>query len=314
MSETPESLARPERARRLFRSLLPVLVNVALLGAMIGAGIHRNRARLAGNRSQLDDAHRLIQTYADSAVRFLEQSQSARGSWQGGRDEATTTAHVLLSLKSTRHRSSPFFARGLSFLRELAAEGVARPPSVVLASWLLLEHGALSFRDLQALMRESSHGIEETTLLRLVARSESMLPPPMEGGALRPSESLLVACLSTSLSSPNAGQDLDRVRALLNRFRTSLGPEPWSALDSAALAAYAKTRSHVCLLEPSPCNDLNSVLGTLMARRRPDGSWDSAGGLEGYASSPVETTAMVVAALEAFQGILEIRGGAPPPR
>ena len=75
--------------------------------------------------------------------------------------------------------------------------------------------------------------------------------------------------------APEAGE-------LMRRFLTDFAateagkPEAAERLNTVDLASYVKARSHGCLLERSPCRDLDAYVFQLARRRKADGSWDAA--------------------------------------
>lgn len=94
--------------------------------------------------------------------------------------------------------------------------------------------------------------------------------------------------------APEAGE---LMRRFLADFAAADGAQPDFAekLNTVDLASYVKARSHACLLERSPCRDLDPSVFQLARRRKADGSWDAAP-LYTYQVNPV-----------AFEAFLERR-------
>jgi hypothetical protein len=90
--------------------------------------------------------------------------------------------------------------------------------------------------------------------------------------------------------APEAGE---LMRRFLADFAThgAASPDFAEKLPTLELAAYVKARSHACLLERSPCRELDPSVFQLARRRKADGSWDATP-FYSYETNPV--------AMEAF--------------
>jgi hypothetical protein len=91
--------------------------------------------------------------------------------------------------------------------------------------------------------------------------------------------------------APEAGE---LMRRFLADFAASEGSKPdfAEAMNTVDLASLVKARSHACLLERTPCRELDMSVFQLARRRRADGSWEAAP-LYTYQFNPVSFEAFL---------------------
>ena len=118
----------------------------------------------------------------------------------------------------------------------------------------------------------------------------------------------VLACLASNAVEHGAPEAGELQRKLLADFAAGPGKDPSFAenMPTLELAAYVKARSHACLLDQSPCPDLDMNVFQLARRRKADGSW---------AATPLYEYDINQQALEAFMQrrdfvIRRKRGGA----
>ena len=140
----------------------------------------------------------------------------------------------------------------------------------------------------------------------------------------------LLAYLASNAVEHGAPEAEGLLRRFVADFAATAGQDKAFAekLPSAELAAYVKARSRLCLLEQSPCRDLDMVVFELSKRRKHDGSWPIAPFYEHdvnprapasreaahyYGGSPAETTSFALKALVLYRKLLVERPafGAP---
>jgi hypothetical protein len=89
---------------------------------------------------------------------------------------------------------------------------------------------------------------------------------------------LFLAYLASNALEQGASEAGELLPRLLSDFAATAGQgeDFASKLSSVELAAYVKARSQLCLLERSPCRDLDMSVFELSKRRKQDGSWPTA--------------------------------------
>jgi hypothetical protein len=302
--------------------LLPVFLSLVVLTLMIVSGIHRNRARLAANTNRLRDSVAVMQSFRDAAADFLRKQQNADGSWSYRRGpspdlgatpavpDLASTQRILLNVRRAGYEEQDFYAAGWHFVERRPGEG----------------------RDEEALL--------QSLLLRTTEPRELASPSPLAFDLLRlgtlPSDGSAVSALQASIrerlnASPRpaaawlelgyfawlgaeSGGPAFRSLAprMLEGFRSRAGTNPWAELDTLALASYLALLGEDCRVRSDPCTNGNEPLGTLVGRRRADGSWPSGTLTEpdgSFGGSSAETTSLVLSALSTFQHILKERAG-----
>jgi hypothetical protein len=84
-----------------------------------------------------------------------------------------------------------------------------------------------------------------------------------------------LAYLASNAVEHGAPEAVQLLQRALADFAASAGSDESFAgkLGTAELAAYVKARSRLCLLDRSPCRDLDMVVFELSKRRQQNGSW-----------------------------------------
>jgi len=323
------ALSRPSRGA--IRTLLPVVVAVAILSLMIVSGIQRNRARLAANTNRLRDSVAILERFQEAAADFLRKQQNADGSWSYHRGpsaglEATpalpdlsSTERILLNVRSAGYEDEAFYAAGRRFVEERASEPMG--PQSTFLGWLLLRPPGTPGSE--TLLREgdgATSALAEDLLLL------GVLPP--DGGSASELQASIrrrlnesprsaaewlalgyFARLASESGSPASRSLLPR---FLDGFRSRAGQNPWDDLDSLALASYLALLGEDCRGRADTCPEGNEPLGALVGRRRMDGSWPAGALAEAdgsYGGSAAETTSLALSALSRFRQIVEARAG-----
>jgi hypothetical protein len=88
----------------------------------------------------------------------------------------------------------------------------------------------------------------------------------------------MLAYLASNAVESGAPEAGELMRRFLADFAKGAGADAEfaSRLHTADLAAFVKARAHACLLDRSPCRDLDGSVFQLARRRKADGSWDAA--------------------------------------
>ncbi len=118
-----------------------------------------------------------------------------------------------------------------------------------------------------------AYGLERATLAEALGR---MVRRPHYGEEDPFYRSLpRLAYLASNAIEHGAPEAEEMLRRFVGDFGATTGREAAFAekLASAELAAYVKARSHLCLLERSPCRDLDMAVFELSKRRNQEGSW-----------------------------------------
>jgi hypothetical protein len=330
-------------ARAAGRRLLPVAAMAAVVALMIRGGIARNQERIRATSNDLERGRDTIHRLTAEGARFLAAQQAADGSWAYSRSRsplivpaeghpgAASTMRILLGVRGTGHERQPFYAAGLDFVRahRERAHGASpaasddepdREPAIEALSlaWLLLGPDARAADELRACLRgrQTLRGLYRGRLSDNVLLLGVL---PALGLDARPLSTALRRTLAAGGPEPSPSWTVIRYLGALagepGLAADALGPGgplPTSPaqLDSLTLAAHVKVRAEECLRERDPCTDLNAAVGTLVQRRRPDGSWTVAPfAAEGayFTGSAAETTSVAVSGLSAFARVLDGR-------
>jgi hypothetical protein len=313
----------------------------AVVALMIRGGIARNQERIRATSNDLERGRDTVHRFAAEGARFLAAQQAADGSWSyyrsrsplivpaEGRPGAASTMRILLGVRGTGHERQPFYATGLAFVRAHRERAHGAPPAAsedeepaieaLSLAWLLLGPDTRAADELRARLRgrQTLRGLYRGRLsdnvlllgvlpaLGLDARPLSTaLRRTLAAGGPEPSPSWTVLRYLGALAG-EPGLAADALGA-----RDPALPTSPARLDSLTLAAHVKVRAEECLRERDPCTDLNAPVGTLVQRRRPDGSWTAAPfAAEGayFTGSAAETTSVAVSGLSAFARVLDGR-------
>jgi hypothetical protein len=352
MTLLPKTAAEAALGSKVARALVPVAAILAVLGLMIVLGIRQNRQRVGANQGRFGGAMQMIGYRCDRAAGALAALQSRGGSWPGG---PAVTLRVLHDLKSAGYDDTETFAAGVEHVRSLRREsglwpaGAGSPtPSmeVTALAWLLLgdeleptDELRELFEDRQtplALHRTNGPAAEAdlgVNLLLLGVVADLGLGSTGLDAAIRqrldgkddvgpgvwPSPGYFALLAAEAGSAP--------ARELLDRFVADPRPEntagAWNTLDAWSLANHIVLRSDQCLRRAEPCQDLNGVVGALLARGQSDGSWPAAGARDagdaaGETPGSVEVTSLALRSLAGYRRLLNarakglLRSGPPP--